>query len=254
MIRFTLCAALLASLSADAADQTTVRAKHVKAAYREAFGREATEDEVKHWEPRKDWTDRASLVEHHRNWLRGNDVAAKEAVVNSYKFVFGREPVKGEMNHWLPYAKKGMTCNEMVANHQKYIAATAPAEVQANSALMGKLKDINLKIDASGNIVRNNGEIVAKAGDYVLSHNGGAIHTVGASKLLGNDGGSMVAAGAGNMVAAGGGNVLPSGAGGLVGNNGNTARGYTLTSVGGKPLPAGTVLLDINGKGVFSKK
>jgi hypothetical protein len=209
---------------------------------------------VKHWEPRKDWTDKASLVEHHRNWLRGNDAAAREAVGNSYKFVFGREPVKGEMNHWLPYARKGMTCSEMVANHQKHIAANAPAEVKANPAIMGRLKEINLKIDASGNIVRNSGEIVAKAGDYVLSHNGGAIQTVGAGKLLGNDGGSMVAAGGGNMVAAGGGNVLPSGAGGLVGNSGNTFRGYTLTSVGGKPLPAGTVLLDNNGKGILSKK
>lgn len=237
-----LLAGALFAISSSAADRTSA----INDAYKEAFGRTATADEVKHWSSRKDWSDRATLVQLHRDWLRSNDGAAREAVANSYNFVFGRLPTSGEMDFWLPNAKKGITCAEMVARHQKHLAANAPSEVRANTALMGKLKAANLKIDVAGNIVRTTGEILARPGDYVLSHNGGAIVAAGAGNLLGNDGGSMVAAG--------GGNILPSGAGGLVGNNGNSFRGYTVMSVGGSRMMAGTLLLDKEGKGALGKK
>lgn len=240
MIKSTLSLCLtLAALTSYVQGQTTPRETSLQDAYWEAFGRAPSDAEKKHWIGRTDWKDKAALVELHRQWIRSNAQAQNEVVGHSYWQVFGRLPIEGEKQFWVPEVKKGMTCKEVIARHRAHIARTAPAELKANTQLLASLKKQGLELDLTGNITKN-GMIVLPVGDY----------------LLGNDGGSMVAAGGGNMVAAGAGNVLPSGAGGLVGNAGNTAKSYAVMSVNGKqtPVEAGALLLDKSGNGRLARK
>jgi hypothetical protein len=74
-------------------------------------------------------------------------------------------------------------------------------------------------IDSSGNLVNNQGNIVAAANAYVI----------------GAGAGNVIGAGAGNIIAVQGGNVIGAGAGNLAGQR-------SVQSVGGKRLIVGTVV------------
>lgn len=102
----------------------------VRDSYSEALGRAAQAGEVTYWTGRTDWRTKADLITLHRDFLRKDANAAREAVVASYQRVLKRAPSEGEINYWLPQVRsKGMTCAELEANHRQYLAsqpATAP--------------------------------------------------------------------------------------------------------------------------------
>ena len=226
-----LCAGVvLLGATARGEQHVSLRGKIVAECYWEAFGRGAELSEVRHWEGRRDWKDKAALLEFKRAWLRTSEAEARGVVDRSYKWVFGRPPARGEVDHWLPHARKGLLWFELVGHHQKHVRDSAAAAIQANPALMARLTGAGLRFDASRNVVRGTGELVLKAGDY----------------LVGPDGASIVAAGAGNVVGHNG--------AALIGADGSTVKGRTLMSVGGSRIEAGTLLLDRNGNGLLKRK
>lgn len=101
----------------------------VRESYSEALGREPQAGEVNYWVGRTDWRTRADLIKFHRDFLKKDAGAAREAVVASYQRVLKRAPSEGEINYWLPQVQKnGTTCAELEANHRQFLASQpAPA-------------------------------------------------------------------------------------------------------------------------------
>ena len=84
--------------------------------YNEAVCRKAYPGEVTHWMGRKDWQTKQDLVNKHRDYLRLEERFAREAVINGYRTALGMN-ISGtgrEMQQWLPQAKQGLTCSDMM--------------------------------------------------------------------------------------------------------------------------------------------
>lgn len=206
-VSVVVCSVLLASASSFAELRASKRGWLVAESYWEAFGRGATLEEIRHWEGRNDWKDKAALIELHRNFIRGNASAAEEVVRNSYRNLFNRNPLPGERDFWLPYARKGVLWSEITQHHRAHIAREAAAKGLNTTREASKLKS-NTTLMAR---LRQKGYDVAPNGDII--------------RMVAAGGGNMVAAGGGNMVAAGGGNVAVPVGMYLVGNNGNSLIG-----------------------------
>lgn len=79
-------------------------------------------------------------------------------------------------------------------------------------------------VDPAGNLINNQGSIVAPAGTYVIG--------AGAGNVIQPRAGNVIGAGAGNVIGAGAGNVIGAGAGNM----------RSVQSVGGKRVIPGTVI------------
>lgn len=116
----------------------SVRDAIVTKSYEEAFGRSPSAGELSHWSGRKDWTTLSSLIDLHRQYIRGNADIQNQIVRKSYLTAFGREPNAGELNHWVGQAKNGTTYGEMVAGHRAFLAANPPAPAPNRDPWIGK--------------------------------------------------------------------------------------------------------------------
>lgn len=90
-------------------------------------------------------------------------------------------------------------------------------------------------VDSAGNLINNQGSIVATSGSYVIGAGAGNIIAPHAGNVIAAGAGNVIAAGAGNVIAAGGGNVIAAGAGNMAGQR-------TIQSVGGKRVISGTIV------------
>jgi hypothetical protein len=253
-VRFSivLTALALAMTSLTAAQKTvgdavaSIQRERIQASYLLAFGRLATDDEVKYWSSQNPKSV-SELVTKHRDYLSRDVSTHQETIRRSYVAALGTSPKAAETKHWM---SGNDTFTMLVTNHVNWLRSNPNeySEVIKRSyqnVLRRPATDAEIKYWKGQGVFgysvlaachedfkRRGGErtgnaVVPTSSSYlssypvsaavlaetrnavgVLSHNGAAI--------VGNAAGNLVAAGAGNMVAAGGGNMVAAGGGNMV--------------------------------------
>lgn len=99
---------------------------NIKRSYRDAFGREATDQEVASWKARRDWSTYADLIKKHRSTITSDEKVREDLLNRSYFAVYWRGPVEAgqvkEKSYWLGLIKQsGLTYLEVVGQHQKFL-------------------------------------------------------------------------------------------------------------------------------------
>lgn len=214
----------------------------IQASYLIAFGRKATEDEIKFWAQHSPKSVEY-LVGRHNEYLSQNPGVKRDAVRLSYLHAFGTEPEEGHYRHWVPGSDN---YTGLMTKHLQWLRGNA-AEYEAvlkrsydrvlrrgpDKAELdwwkkqGTFSFILLAAAHEDWASKNGVKAPTVTGKPTLKVTSSFLSTVtvqpevakeaarlignDAGSLIGNDAGSLVAAGAGNMVAAGGGNMVAAG-------------------------------------------
>ncbi|HEY1170991.1 MAG TPA: hypothetical protein VGH19_06430 [Verrucomicrobiae bacterium] len=109
----SLLLVVLFSVSTAFAQQVTPRDQMVIDSYLEAFGKAPSDGERKYWTGRTDWQNKTVLVDMHRQYLKSNEAAAKEAITFSYIHVFNRSATPTEISMHLATVRQGTTSAEL---------------------------------------------------------------------------------------------------------------------------------------------
>lgn len=237
------------SLRAQTVGQAVARIhrERILSSYLLAFGRPATEDEVKYWLGQNPKSV-ADLVTRHRDYLGRDRGTHQDTIRRSYLAALGRAPTDAEIKHWMG----GTDSFTTLVNHHVAWLRSNPAEYEnvikrSYQNILGRAATGAETSHWKGQGVLAYSVLAAchddwkkrggeRPGRAVLPAASPHLHTVSVSpevfaearvalgSLIGNDGGSivgnaggnLVAAGAGNMVAAGGGNMVAAGGGNMV--------------------------------------
>lgn len=217
-----------------------VQRERVQSSYLVAFGRLATEDEVKYWAGQNPKSV-SDLVTRHRDYLSRDKGTHQDTIKRSYASALGKNPNAGEINHWMG---GNDTYTTLVNNHISWLRSNPNeyAEVikrsyQAVLRRQPTAAEINywkgqgvlaysVLAACHEDFKRQGGE---RKGAATLPTSSSFLSSVPVSPgvlaetktaigggIVAAGGGNIVAAGAGNIVAAGGGNIVAAGAGNVV--------------------------------------
>jgi hypothetical protein len=243
---FAAVAAMATSLVGATVGQAVaaIHRERIQASYLLAFGRLATDDEVKYWSG-QNAKSVSDLVLRHRDYLKGNPGPHEDVIRRSYQAALGKTPDAKEIKHWMAgndtftglvnnhvdWLRSNPTEYENVIkrSYQKVLGRAATAGevnywkgqgVYAYSVLAACHEDWKKR---GGE--RKDKAVLPTSSNYfssypvsagVLAETRTAVSNVigqNGANIVGNAGGNLVAAGAGNMVAAGGGNMVAAGGG-----------------------------------------
>lgn len=216
-----------------------IHRERIQASYLLAFGRLATDAEVKHWTGQNPKSV-AELVTKHRDYLTRDTGTHQDTIRRSYLAALGVAPKPEEIRHWM---SGNDTYTGLVKNHVNWLKAN-PAEYEkvikrSYQTVLGRQPTPAEVSHWKGQGVFAHYVLAACHEDWKRRGGAGLAKPVfpastsfaatvqvtpnimnetrsAVSSLIGNDAGSIVGNAGGNLVAAGGGNLVAAGGGNMV--------------------------------------